>query len=743
MATRFVFDPNQWWQADAVRQEREEFARRRAMEEDYKNASMRLYNEGVQRQNALARTIAPSVTPAPPVRNALAAGSLLDTVGGDPGLPPRGWQATAVQQTPVGLATNAPVGTPGLPPTEGVLNYVPEEFRRDELLQRAQQTTQNPDLPLTSQQQTAVLPEVRTWGEYQAVLQSAKMTAEFYNPLMEAASSNPELMAKIAEQYRKVPMPMFHALADVLQTVKANEGSYFAAVDTTTSEGLAAAKALFGGRIGQGLKGRVEYNLVGGKPANLKFTEDKETAVEQKDTSGGVEITEQNRGAYQASVDANPALKGRVLEVGERYDFAFVNGKLRSVTPTKEPVTKADSFKTVVTVGPENRAALEQASGEKYKDGTKLSVTKTGDKYTEIVPAKEEKPQTQTQAFVLSPESRSFLASKIRPNDAAARASLNSFKVDGKTEVTAEFDSEGFVRSIGKAGTAPGVSVAVKASGVGDTGTGLFAGTWDSPEGQFGPRAKNKPVFENQIVLWMQALSKNPNARLFSAQGQRGAVLDSEAKQRVSDYMVDKGIPPEALVDAGAARSSLPALKKQQANLEANAKVAEGGFVRVKRLREQGGVSTSFSPLVNKTINTLRNWTGDEYPKAAQGVLTEVLVDYAKVISGQTSTAGVTAYASKLAEGLLPLSDNPAQFERKLREYEGMMKTRLDAQRRVIDLLSRQAGMKGGSEPEDTGVHPWGHSVPPKAGMTLQGGKVVDKIFYNKKTKQYGVTYVR
>ncbi len=750
----FVFDSEQWWKADAVRQEREDRARQQAMVSDYQNASMRLYNEEVRRRNALAGQVRPAVVA--PTRNALAAemglpgSGQLDSVGGDPGLPPRGWRmGTALRPNAMGLATTAPRGTLGVFPTEGLPNYVPAEFRpseltqeqRDQLLQRAQQTTKNAELPLTSQQQAEVLPEVRTWGEYQAAMQNAKQTMDFYSPLLEAASSNPEMMKAITTQIRKSPVALLHGIADVFDTVKADGEDRVATVDTTTPEGLAAARLVFGDLFSPGLKGVVRYNLVEGKPKNVKFTEDKTTAVEQKDTSGGVEITDQNLGRYQAMIDANPALKGRVLKVGDKYDFAFVDGKLRTVEPTKPPTAKATSFKTVVTVTPENRAGLEAASGEAYKDGTKLSVTKTDGAYTEIVPVKEEKPQTQTQAFVLSPESRAFLASKIRPGDAAARASLNSFKVDGKTEVTAEFDSDGFVRSIGKAGTAPGVSVSVKTPS--PTDSALYAGTWDGTEGQFGARAANKPVFENQIILWMQALSKNPNARLFSAQGQRGAVLDSEAKQRVSDYMVSKGIPPEALVDAGAARSALPALKKQQANLEANAKVAEGGFARVKRLREQGGVSGSLSPLVNKAVNILRNWTGDEYPKAAQGVLTEVLMDYAKVISGQTSTAGVTAYAAKLAEGLLPLSDNPAQFERKLREYEGMMKTRLNSQRQVLNLLSKQAGMGGPGEPEDTGVHPWSHSVPPKAGMTLQGGKVVDEVFYNKKTRQYGVTYVR
>jgi hypothetical protein len=139
---------------------------------------------------------------------------------------------------------------------------------------------------------------------------------------------------------------------------------------------------------------------------------------------------------------------------------------------------------------------------------------------------------------------------------------------------------------------------------------------------------------------------------------------------------------------------------------------------------------------VNKTLNTLRNWTGDKFPGAAQGVLTETLVDYAKVVSGQNTPSGVTKYAAQLAEGLLPLSDNPAQFYKKLDEYRGMMQARIDATKRIGSIFSKVAAMEKSSGPE---IRAWPHSTPPKKGMKLQGGYTVEEIYYNPDKKQYRV----
>lgn len=166
--------------------------------------------------------------------------------------------------------------------------------------------------------------------------------------------------------------------------------------------------------------------------------------------------------------------------------------------------------------------------------------------------------------------------------------------------------------------------------------------------------------------------------------GKQNDAKREEFLARVSDFMEQRGITQADITTAAGATSAIKQMAKQQSMMEVNASVAEKGFEMVSNLRKEGKISTNAIPMLNHAENILRTWSGDAMPGAAQGILTETLVDYAKVVSGQTSTAGVTMYAAKLAKELLELKDNPAQFQKKIDQYRSLMKTRLSSGRSAI-----------------------------------------------------------
>lgn len=240
--------------------------------------------------------------------------------------------------------------------------------------------------------------------------------------------------------------------------------------------------------------------------------------------------------------------------------------------------------------------------------------------------------------------------------------------------------------------------------GVGGGGTGgaFPVMKYNEPGKYYGSLFK-KPSGETEFAtLVSRFLSASVGGRnAFQAVGlSAGKQNDAKREEflaRVSDYMASFGITQADITDAAGALSALKQLSKQQGMMEINASVAEKGFAMLSNLRKNGRISTNALPMLNHAENILRTWTGDAFPGAAQGVLTEVLVDYAKVVSGQTSTAGVTMYAAELARELMELKDNPKQFQMKLDQYSQLMNARLTGVRTILKELSKKTdlGNKG------------------------------------------------
>jgi hypothetical protein len=265
--------------------------------------------------------------------------------------------------------------------------------------------------------------------------------------------------------------------------------------------------------------------------------------------------------------------------------------------------------------------------------------------------------------------------------------------------VVLERDSKGALTGLIHAEKRPPLA---GSGGVGDTGGAFPVMKYNEPGKYYGSLFK-KPSGETEFAtLVSRFLSASVGGRnAFQAVGlSAGKQNDAKREEflaRVSDYMSSFGITQADITDAAGALSAAKQLAKQQGMLEINASVAEKGFSMLTDLRQKGQISTNAIPLLNHAENTLRKWTGDAYPSAADGVLTETLVDYAKVVSGQTSTAGVTMYAAKMARELMELKDNPKQFQLKVDQYGQLMQARLTGGRTVLKGLGKTTdlGNKG------------------------------------------------
>jgi hypothetical protein len=240
----------------------------------------------------------------------------------------------------------------------------------------------------------------------------------------------------------------------------------------------------------------------------------------------------------------------------------------------------------------------------------------------------------------------------------------------------------------------------------GDSGGSFPVLKYNDPGHYYGTLFKKSGGEQEFATLVSRFLSASVGGRnAFQAVGLSAGKQNDKKREeflaRVSDFMEQRGITQADITTAEGARSAIKQMAKQQSMMETNARVAEKGFEMVSNLRKEGKVSTNLVPQLNQVENLLRTWSGDEMPGAAQGVLTETLMDYAKVVSGQTSTAGVTMYAAKIAEDLLKLKENPAQFQKKIDQYRKLMATRLSSGKATVRGLAdvSDVGAKGKVQP--------------------------------------------
>jgi len=311
------------------------------------------------------------------------------------------------------------------------------------------------------------------------------------------------------------------------------------------------------------------------------------------------------------------------------------------------------------------------------------------------VPATTEDIDSLLESTTLSKEVRANLGSwkariaKMKPNERPLNFQLK-YAPDG--ELVGVKDTY-----------APAATKVSIHNGTGNGEGGYQATDWNSPKGYFGSmlRAnKGETQMRGTLGEMMQFIAKNPGKPLTAfGGGKYGLVQQNELRARLSDFMAKHDLDPSVFADVGAAKTALVDVTKKQAQMTINAGVATKGFKLLGELRKEGDLSSHSIPAINEVVNIFRNITGDDMPGAAAGTLTETLLDYGRVVSGQTTGAGVTKHAQEAAESLMKLRDNPAQFKKKLESYHTLMKARLDEGAMMQRALSSATNPTGEKQP--------------------------------------------
>lgn len=717
-----AFDSDAWMRSDADRQEREreliiqqredeEYRRALKQREDYEGMYTKLGKPFYAGGNALTPQAAGA--PGPPPRAQHPGQGLFPTPRPRPAGPafPQG--------------TKAPTGAPGL-------NALAPGGAPPSL-----------DTPLPPKLREVAGVELNTYGELLAAQDFAKNTHAALTPLVQAAfdAKNPSMAKTAASYYRRSPLPIMQAYAGMLEAYKPTGDGGTAWLNIQTPADLEAAKQMF--------PEQAQYFQIGQTGA-VKWTtgaDGKRTFTEMPAMLKTPTELVSNKGSFVVGADGEVDLRGLTppawfdpqnLKSGDTVDFTYSpkTGEVLDLTvkPKSVAAEKADTREVQVSTpgdvdalnaSDETKAALKARLGE-HPEG--FFVTARGDNYEVASPqvtkfaSKGSEPAAKPTTF---PNSRTGIAL------AAKNLKLPPEVVEqAKAFLGSPFQKIQFTKTPGgwavdavderaKSGTSGGSES--------DEGGALPARPWDSTDGAFGEQVKqNKDAFERQLIGWMMALARNPNAVLFSRQGANNAKLDAEARYRVADYMERNGIDPSRLVDAGAARAALGKVRTQNAIIQQNATVAEAGFARLARLRKEGKISTG-APAMNIVANFFRKWNGDPKVAAAQGVLIETIADYAKVVAGQTGAGGVTKKAQETAEELMALSDNPKMFDEKLREYGGFIRDRVRAGKRQERILAAAASFGKADETK----------VEPTIGMTLKDGSKITGRKYDDATGKW------
>jgi hypothetical protein len=170
---------------------------------------------------------------------------------------------------------------------------------------------------------------------------------------------------------------------------------------------------------------------------------------------------------------------------------------------------------------------------------------------------------------------------------------------------------------------------------------------------------------------------------------QKMAVLNRAATMAKEQGLDASGIISQA-ADTAAQAGGLKKVTAQYAMVQSFEKTASKNFDLVEKLYDRNPQSTIM--LLNKLKNNVNiKITGDPDTVMAGRALQTALMEYAKVVTGQTGGAAVSDSARKEVESLLSLADKPATFHGTIANH------RLEMQNRMTSFQETIASLKSGS----------------------------------------------
>jgi hypothetical protein len=97
--------------------------------------------------------------------------------------------------------------------------------------------------------------------------------------------------------------------------------------------------------------------------------------------------------------------------------------------------------------------------------------------------------------------------------------------------------------------------------------------------------------------------------------------------------------------------------------------------------------------VLNSVVNRFKKGLGAPEPGTAEAVAYETMIEYTKVVTGQTTGAAPTDSAMKNTADLINvLKDNPAMIKQKFKEFRGLMTDKLTSQQETYDNMRTQLG---------------------------------------------------
>jgi len=160
------------------------------------------------------------------------------------------------------------------------------------------------------------------------------------------------------------------------------------------------------------------------------------------------------------------------------------------------------------------------------------------------------------------------------------------------------------------------------------------------------------------------------------------------------------------LSSSKAMQQAMKNITTQGAQMKVNEASANSYFQQLERILASADASTIQTgiPMLNDWIRTGQVMlTGDPDVNNFLATLTEALTEYAKVMSGQTTGAGVTQFANEQAQTLLTRGATPAMLSAFAENAKTLMKTRTDNYGSEVDELGKSISALG-TEPADANM---------------------------------------
>lgn len=175
-----------------------------------------------------------------------------------------------------------------------------------------------------------------------------------------------------------------------------------------------------------------------------------------------------------------------------------------------------------------------------------------------------------------------------------------------------------------------------------------------------------------------------------------------EANKMLKQYGMDPMTWAKSRVDARAATHALN--KVQEVNTKTNQLEETANKLLDRAIEQHSSLKLGKTRKINDWLNHAKaNWQGDPKTRTIEGTIYEALVDYGRVMSGNTSQGGITDSARAEAEKLLSAADNREAFLSIVENMKKTMSLRQEANRSVESALNQRISGQFSSGGADAG----------------------------------------